>query len=141
MEENYSSASDCFEKALTYDVNPDLEYVQDMVESYGYSLINSGQYENAMKLLNIYDIFSHTADFIFLIALIYMNNGMFEKAVEEFQKAAQMGECKLEGVNDYLAFYNIGVIYECLGNNAGAKDYYKKCNGYEPADQRLNRLK
>lgn len=141
MEEDYINACDYFGQALYYDLDPRLEYVQDMVESYGYSLINSEQYDTAMQLLNIYDEFAHSADFIFLIALILMNNGKFTEAIEEFIKASKWPEAKMEGVNGYLAYYNIGVIYECLGDRNNALTFYEKCVNYDPAKQRLNSMK
>ncbi len=140
MEEDYISACECFGKALYIDLDPRLEYVQDMVESYGYSLINSEQYEAAMQLLNIYDEFADSADFIFLIALILMNNGKFQQAIEEFEKVTEKTEVKMEGVNGYLAFYNIGVIYECMGEKEKARTYYKKCGHYDIAEQRLSSI-
>ena len=138
MQEDYITASDYFGQALYFDLNPGLEYVQDMVESYGYALINSEQYETALQLLGVYEEFSHSADFQFLIALIFMNNGKFPEAIEEFLKATNKSEGKMEGVNSFLAYYNIGVIYECIGNQAYAKSFYQKCGNYEPALQRLN---
>lgn len=65
MEEDYEKAKEYIGKALYADLDPKLEYVQDMIESYGYSLINSGQYELALQLLIIYDVFAHSADFEF----------------------------------------------------------------------------
>lgn len=140
MEEDYKNASEYFGRALYYDLDPCLEYVQDMVESYGYSLLNSGQYEAALQMLNIYEEFSHSADFIFMIALIYMNNGMFQQAIDEFLKATKKSECKMVGVNDYLALYNIGVIYECQGEKERAKRYYMKCGNYDLALERMKEI-
>ncbi len=140
MEEDYHDARDFFGQALYADLDPRLEYVQDMVESYGYSLLNTEQYETALQLLNIYDEFSHLADFIFLTALILMNNGRFQEAIQEFKKATKKPECRMEGVNDYLAYYNIGVIYECLGDIKSAKRNYQKCTGYDAAKARLRNL-
>ena len=140
MEEEYEEAREYFGQALYSDLDTRLEYVQDMVESYGYSLINTMQYETALQILNIYDEFAHSADFIFLIALILMNNGKFQEAIQEFIKATKIPECKMEGVNDYLAFYNIGVIYECLNEKENAKRYYLKCKDYDRSKIRLNEL-
>lgn len=63
-----------------------------------------------------------------------MDNGECQETIKEFLKATEETECKMEGVNDYLAFYNIVVIYECLGELEKAKHYYMKCKGYELAD-------
>lgn len=140
MEENYIAACNYLSQALYFDLDPRLEYVQDMVESYGYSLLNSEQYKAAQQLLNVYDEFSCSADFLFLAGLIQMNNGKFREAITEFEKATNKSSGKMEGVNGYLSYYNIAVIYECLGEEKEAEKYYKKCGKYAPAEQRIQNL-
>lgn len=137
MAEQYQEACEYFSKGLSYDLNPKLEYVIDMVEAYGYALLNSNQAQTALFFENIYEEFKDSADFQFLMGLIYMNNACFTQAVEEFQKATQHKECKNKGTNSYSAYYNIGVIYECLGEKEEAVCYYKKCGDYEPAKKRI----
>lgn len=137
MAQDYERACGYFTQGLSYDLNPRLEYVIDMVESYGYALLNSGQAETALLLENIYIEFGNCADFKFLMGLIYMNNAMFDQAVTEFLKAATYKECRAQGVNSYAAYYNVGVIYECLEEIKKAKTYYEKCSGYQPAEERL----
>lgn len=134
----YENALPYFEQALSMDVNEREEYVQTMVESYGYCLLNLNQYEKALELEGIYPIFSKRADFIFLMGLIYMNNTMFDQAVHEFLKAATIADYAVDGVNSYLAYYNAGVICECIGNIREAKKYYSKCGDYKPAIQRIS---
>lgn len=140
MAEDYVTACEYFSKGLSYDLNPKLEYVIDMVETYGYALINSGQVETALFFENIYEEFAGSADFQFLMGLIYMKNARFEDAVGEFKKATKHAQCRMVGVNDYMAYYNIGVIYECLGRTDEAREYYEKCGEYEPARKRLQVL-
>jgi tetratricopeptide (TPR) repeat protein len=111
-----------------------------MVESYGYALLEAKEYDKALQLLNIYDIIAKTADFVFLVGLIYMNNAYFKEAIEEFIKATSMDNYKMDGVNSYRAFYNVGVIYECLGQVDKAKKYYGKCGDYKLAMSRLKEL-
>ncbi len=137
MAEQYRKACEYFSEGLSYDLNPKLEYVIDMVETYGYALLNSNQAQTALFFENIYEEFKDSADFQFLMGLIYMNNACFTQAVEEFQKATQHKECKNKGTNSYSAYYNIGVIYECLGEKEEAVCYYKKCGDYEPAKKRI----
>ena len=141
MAEEYERACDYFSRGLSFDLNPKLEYVIDMVETYGYALINSGQVETALFFENIYEEFGSSADFQFLMGLIYMNNARFDDAISEFMKAASKKECRTAGVNSYSAYYNIGVMQECLGRMEEAKNYYKKCGDYEPALTRLSGLK
>ena len=137
MEKEYTKACDYFSKGLSYDLDTKLEYVIDMVETYGYAMLNCGKVQEALSYTSIYDVFGNSADFKFLMGLIYMKNAMFDEAVNEFQKAAEYKESRVEGANSYLAYYNIGVIYECLGNIGKAQEYYKKCNGYSKAVERL----
>lgn len=140
MAKDYEQACLWFARGLSYDLNPKLEYVIDMVETYGYALINSGQAQTALFFENIYDEFGNSADFQFLMGLIYMNNERFADAVAEFLKATGHAECRGRGVNSYLAYYNVGVIYECLGEAVKAKRYYEKCGDYPPAKERRQAL-
>ncbi len=137
MTQDYEQAVEYFSQGLSYDLNPKLEYVIEMVETYGYALINSQRAKEALFFENIYDEFGNSADFKFLMGLIYMNNSLFERAVEEFLKATKYSDCKTVGVNSYSAFYNIGVIYECLGYKMEAAEYYEKCGEFQPALQHL----
>lgn len=136
----YGAACGWFAQGLSFDLNPALEYVIDMVETYGYALINSGQEQTALFFENIYDEFGKSADFQFLMGLIYMKNARFTEAVREFEKAVGHAECRAQGVNSYRADYNIGVIYECLGKKEEALAYYRKCGGYAPAEERIREL-
>ena len=139
--EDYKSSYDCFYKAMDIDLDINLEYVHELVECYGYCLLNMKKYKEALKIVNLYDMFSSSSDYIFLIGLIYMNNGMFNEACNEFIKSTQMKNGKVEGVNGDLAFYNIGVIYECLGKFDYAEKYYAKCKKYRSAKERIERIR
>lgn len=98
------------------------------------------KYEKAMQLLNLYDTFAESTDFVFLSALIWMDNGFIDEAMRAFRRAVQMPEGRVEGVNSYLAYYNMGVIQECLGNKAEAEEWYRKASGYKRAEERLLNL-
>lgn len=137
---DYSTACKYFDAGLSCDIDPSLAYVQDMIEAYGYCLLELKEYEAALGLTNVYDLFASCADFIFLMGLIYMNNAIFEQAIVEFQKAASMNTGKTEGINTYMPNYNIGVIYECTGRISEAIRYYRKCQNYSPALNRLTAL-
>ena len=113
MQGNYEKASENFEQGLSFDLNPKLEYVQDMVETYGYSLLNQKRFSEMMFLENIYKEFALSPDYVFLMGLAYMNNGFY---------------------------YNIGVIYECLGYKDKAMESYKLCGKYDLALKGISRL-
>ena len=137
LKKDYNTAAQYFSEALYYDLNPQLDYVIDLVETYGYALINSGQAEKALGFEGIYDVFGDTADFNFLMGMIYMNNERFDEAISQFLKATQYTFCRVVGVNSYLAYYNVGVIYECLGHKSEALKYYRKCEDYKAANDRI----
>lgn len=125
---------------LSMDLDPSLPYVHIMVESYGYCLLEIKEYKLALQLETVYNTFSHYADFVFLMGLIYMNNARFQDAIKEFEKAVTIPSYSVEGVNSYSSYFNIGVIYECMGDKNNAKIFYSKCGDYEPAKQRLHIL-
>lgn len=140
MCKDYENAGMYFEQGLGFDLNPELEYVQDMVETYAYTLLQMKRYGEMMFLENVYKEFAVSADYVFLMGLAYMYNERFDEAIREFEKATTYKYCKVEGCNTYKAYYNVGVICECLGNHKKAGEYYKKCGKYGPALEGLKRL-
>jgi len=140
---DYLNACEYFGRALSFDLDPRLEYVRNLVETYGYSLINSDNAVTALNLFGVpevYEAFAHTADFCFMMGLVYMNCAEFARAIKEFNKAVAL-PANTEGSNSYKAYYNIAVIYECLGDIVKARTYYRKCGRYSPALNRLATLK
>lgn len=137
---DYEQAYHYFDLGLAMDVDPSLDYVRTMVESYGYTLLDLKRNQDALNLLGVYDEFAGRADFVFLMGLIYMNNGLLDEAVNEFQKATTMEEFAVDGVNSYKAYYNIGVIYECAGYPDEARAAYNNCGDYAPAKARLRQM-
>lgn len=137
----HQQACGYFTKALSFDLDPALEYVIDMVDCYGYAMLNSGQLRQALGLEGVYAEFGGSADFQFLMGLIYMNNEEYDNAIQEFLKAVRQKESRVKGVNSYLAYYNAGVIYECLGDKLKALELYKKCGEYGPAKKQMDIIK
>ena len=139
VEKDYKNAILYFEKALSTEPDSCLEYVEQLIETYGYSLLAAKEYSKAMSLFSVYHKFSRYADFIFLCALIYMDNARFDDAISEFLKATTYTTCNVEGVNSYLAYFNCGVIKECLGQKHEAISFYEKCGSYRPAADGIRR--
>ena len=75
-----------------------------------------------------------------MLALIYMNNMMFDKAYDMFMSATKAPVCHTVGVDLYKAFYNAGVIKECLGNKREALELYHMCKEYTKAKERIKAL-
>lgn len=140
MLEDFEHANYYYGLGLEEDVDPNLGYVSTMVTSYGYTLLNLKQFDKALTLEGVYDVFSNRSDFVFLMGLIYMNNGFLDDAVAQFKKATTFSYSQVEGVNSFKAWYNLGVIYECSGHVKEAISYYQKCGDYKPALARLSIL-
>ena len=144
--QNYISLNDLekaahyYQKGLELNADPHSAFVQSMAETYGYCLVELAKYDLAMTLRDKYELFSHHADFVYLMGVIYMKKGIYDKAIEEFKKATALTSSSRKGVNSYRANYNIGSIYENMGELGEARTYYKKCGDYEPAIKRLKEL-
>lgn len=136
---NYEDAISYFEKAMAQNLNPNLSYVRSMISTFGYCLINTKRYSEALMLEGVYDDFCQDADYLFVLGLIYMYNARFEDAINGFLLATTIPRSDVVGVNSYLAYYNIGVILECLGDTGNAVNYYGKCAGYSPAEEGIKR--
>lgn len=139
-EEKYDHFIERAEQLLEADLNPRLLDVVWLIVRYGYALIRTDKLERALDLASCWDDLEYNADYCYIMGLIYMKNGMIEKAVTAFLEATQKSFVMDKGVNDYLAYFNLGVVYECIGQNDEAKQYYLKCENYEPAKQRLKEM-
>ena len=137
----YAKAIPYFERAMELPLDTKLSYVHSIINLYGYCLINTKRFADALMLEAVYDDFKGDADYLFVLGLIYMNNAQFSKAIESFLAATQIPSCVVDGVNSYSAFYNVGVILECLGDKANAISYYEKAGDYTPALAGIKRCK
>ena len=137
---DYENACLYYGKGLEYDVDPRTEYVQMMVIGYGYALLDTGRQEEALGLEGVYEEFKDLADFVCLMGIIYLRNGMLEQAVDEFLKATDISNARVEGSNSYIPLFNLGCINEVLGNTEDAIALYKKCGEFGPAVDRLQKI-
>jgi len=137
----YDLAQASFTRALGFPLDFRLEYVSELIETYGYALINDGKYTEAMILEEYATYFEDSPDFFFIMGLIYMNNALFTSAVEYFLSCTRFSCGKAEGITTYLPYHNVGVIYEVLGHRELALQHYQLCGEYEPARQRCHALK
>lgn len=129
-----------YEKGMDYATDSRLAYVEMMVTGYGYALLRLQRNEDALLLENLYDDFSHSADYICMLGLIYLRNGQILKAMKEFLKATTMENGHVEGVNSFIPTYNMGCINEVLGDINTAIKLYRKCGNFPPSLDRLAEL-
>ncbi|MBO6147610.1 MAG: glycosyltransferase [Lachnospiraceae bacterium] len=139
VEKNYIDAAAAFEKAIDTGADTKDEYVESLIETYGYCLLELGRSKDALALTG-FDEYADSADYHFMNGLIYMNNASFDKAVSEFETATSCKKVAVSGTDSYAAYYNCGVIYEVLGDKVRAADYYRKSGDYPPAIAGLSRL-
>lgn len=140
MGNDFENSYKSFEKALSLVDNFYYEYVEDLIESYGYALLNIELFSEAKELIKYKNIYGYSPDFLFLLGLIEMNNGNFKEAVEIFLKCTKFKEGKIEGITSFLPFYNVGVIFECLEFKEQALSYYKLCGNYSLAIERVKKI-
>ena len=140
LRNDYESAFQYFDQGFYLDVDESLEYVQRMMNSYGYSMIYTGRIEKALTLENVYDCFNNNADFLFLMGNIYLKARINDKAMLEFLRATKMKRHFDEGTNSYRAFHNIGCIYEAYGQYEDARKYYQKAGDFPLSVERLKNL-
>lgn len=135
-------ASEYFEKALEYDLDPSCDYVKLLIVSYGYTLLHTNRVEEALKLENLYNDFCLETTYLNLLGLIYMRNQYYLKAMAEFVKALELAKNNpLPDPSDiYIPCYNMGQINELLGNREGAIVHYKNCGDFPLALDRLKTL-
>lgn len=129
-----------YEKGLSYDVNPEAEYVQMMVIGYGYALLHLNRADEALGLESVYDAFAGSADFLTLMGLIYLRNEQYVKAMLEFVKALSCENAHVVGANSFIPSYNLGLINEMMGEKEMALAYYRKCGEFPMALERVKEL-
>lgn len=127
-------------KGLEFEVEPQAEYVQMMVIGYGYALLHLGRLSEALQFQNIYNEFATTADFVTLMGLIYLRNGLLVQAMTEFLKATTFETARTEGANSFIPTYNMACINDVLGDTQAAITLYRKCGDFRPAVERLREI-
>ncbi|MCL2663777.1 MAG: glycosyltransferase family 2 protein [Oscillospiraceae bacterium] len=140
-ERDLSKACEYFEKAIKAGADVNVNYTYDLIECYGYALINTEQYDKALNLRDEFAAYYiNNVQFRFLSAHIYQNNGMFQEAVECYESCIGADVFDSNGITSFLSYYNIGVILECVGMIEDAIAMYATCGDYEPALDRLKDL-
>lgn len=141
IREDYKKACIYFDKALEYDVDTELAYVQEMITSYGDDLLRIGEKKAALSFEAVYETFRDSADFLYLMGRIYQENGLYEKALLEYERAAEKETANQEGANSYLPRYHMAVIYAGQNQAEKALQMLEKCNGYQPAKELWEKLR
>ena len=111
MEKDWKSALECYEKAISLDFNPNATYGKMLIVDYAQTLIDLGDYEKALRIEMVKDLFSDFTDYVFMLGRVYYLNKQYVKALQQFIKVMNMEEGMLAGNNTYLAYYMLAQIY------------------------------
>lgn len=141
LQREYENAAEYFGMGLSFDeLDVSAPFVEEMVVDFGYALIYSGQTKQALVLEAVYENFDKSADFLYLMGMIYRSNGRSAEAMEEYKKATECAASRKRGVNSYLAHYRMGELWSDAEQVEKAKKEFEACGDYEPARERLEEL-
>lgn len=138
--QKFAAAINYFRASLALKDDPKKNYVYDCVETLGYALNKVRQPQLGIRLLEQYPLYQTLADYWFLLGILRMNTALFQEAIAAFLQATRCQAHRTAGINSFLAYYNIGVIYEVLGQKVTAKKFYQKCGNYTLAKKGLQRI-
>lgn len=135
----YGQASSFYLAALK--LNPTGAELLYLVCQLCLTYIKVKNYEQALKAAVIFkEDLNGYADYLFTLGNIYLAQGKLEAALESYRLTILRGNSQNEGINSWLSYYNQGVIYEYQNKLSLAQQAYNKCQNYEPAKKRLQRL-
>lgn len=137
---DYVDAYNWFEYTLSLGLDSSVSFMEETVTTFIYSSIKTGKASAAEFVTAYYEVYRYSADFLLALGLLYMNLTEFDTAITTFNEATTCNISSIEGANSYLAYYNAGVIEECLGNIPNAIEYYKKSKDYKKSKERLSSL-
>lgn len=108
-----------------------------MALGFGYTLLHMDNHTEAISLVALSDKYKDSGDFLCLMGIVYLRNGMLDQAMEAFEAAMNAKVTITEGAKLQIPAYNMACIHELYGETEEAIELYKKCGNYEPAMERL----
>ncbi|MBO4808229.1 MAG: glycosyltransferase [Lachnospiraceae bacterium] len=106
---------------------------------FGYTLLHMNN-SDAIELVALSDKYKDSGDFICLMGIVYLRNGMVDKAMDAFAKAKTIENVIVEGANTFIPSFNMACIHELYGEMDEAMELYAECGEYEPAIERMAQL-
>lgn len=134
-------ALEYYDKGYRLDPEREADYAATMIHNLGCILTDTGRYDEAIQLIESeLPNYSMFADFLCLAGYTYMKTGDLEKAIDYYNCAYDAIKVGIEGSSDTIPSYNLGCIYEALGDEIRARKYYEQAGKYEKAKGRLKEL-
>ncbi len=142
---DYDNSYIYYKKAFQLPLNYEELWVQYMAVTFINAMTHTGRSEEALEIFEpLYSHFASNADFYCSMGNIYLNLREPQplKAMMEYVKASQCPECRENGANTYISYYNMGLVNEMLNNTPAAITFYEKsaAYGYTLAQERLASL-
>ena len=120
LADDKSQSLECYRKAMSLNPDPSLEYVKQLIVSYGNRAIDAGLYAEALELSRFLDHLSDLADYLCMLGFAALNSGQNETAMHYYKKALTADNYLLETAKTALPLHNMGCIYDAYGNSAKA---------------------
>ena len=89
---DYEKACSFFEKALSYQLDPSLAYVEAAVLRFALDSLALGRIEDALGVTALCDLFPASSDFHFVLGEVYRAAGQNQEAVNAYNKALTLPE-------------------------------------------------
>lgn len=137
---DFDNAIEYYAKALSYDLDPTLAYVQSLVISYGEDLLKTNQSARALELQQYLDSITDSADYLYIMGIIFVKNELYENALNCFEKATTFECAHKQGANSFLSFFEIGRILTMISEWKLARNYFEMCGNFDPALQAIKIL-
>lgn len=150
---DFKNASIYFEKFYKcVDYNKD-KFSKDGIISYLYTITKTNEFEKGLEIINNnFDLFCNYCDFYFACGVFFTELIAYdlEKYMSYFENielcylnAIKLGEStdfdNVQGTGSYLAYFNLGIYYELLGNANKAFECYNEAAklNYNPAIEKI----
>ncbi|NTV47446.1 MAG: tetratricopeptide repeat protein, partial [Chlorobiales bacterium] len=108
-------------------------YDTDVLEEIIYTLLDSGEYEDALKVTeHLVQVAPYNGDSWFKRGIALNNNGYYEEAVASFRKSVALNP------SDSEAMLNLGLALENVGNSEDALEVFESALSVAPMDEELH---
>jgi glycosyltransferase involved in cell wall biosynthesis len=142
MLDEYDEAFPYFKRSFELHHDLSVAYVHTLVVSYGSTLLNIKQMDEATSLLKFIqsEDYHKNADFCCLCGSIYFHKNQYGAAMGEFVRALYGSHSVNQDATHNIPLYNIGLINEILGDPQEALVNYKMCVNFPMAERRIQML-
>lgn len=137
---DYPNELSYYEKALHYELDYSLAYVQSLFIAYLDTLLLLNKIPEAVTTLQTHPILTDSADYYYSAGRIYFAAKEYESAMDSFLNATKFSFANREGANSYLSYFELGKILLLINEVDTARSLLLRCGEYPPAIALLKQL-